>query len=231
MSNDWCSLDHVLFQWTRYMGQWQRSTALRMKRIASCSNTLGRISTIFITCVLAATLLVTLLNLRMFVVSSVSMDTTLVAGDYVVGIGTNSLLRKFGICKRKPMRGDIVITRAPGEGANLIVKRVTAVSGDHVRIEAGHLILNGKRLDEPYARFMRDPQSGSNGNWLLDRLQQVDLTVPPGHYFLLGDNRDESRDSRAWGPIAADDVLALVIFRIRATHISRIESANHSSVR
>jgi signal peptidase I len=202
-----------------------------MKGTAGCSKALRRTSTIFITCVLAATLLVTLLNLRMFVVSSVSMETTLVAGDYVIGTSTRSLVRQLGICKRKPMRGDIVITRVPGEGANLIVKRVTAVSGDHVRIEAGHLVLNGKKLDEPYARFMRDGQSGSDENWLLDRLQQVDLIVPPGHYFLLGDNRDESRDSRAWGPIAADDVLAVVILRIRATHISRIESANHSSVR
>ena len=71
------------------------------------------------------------------------------------------------------------------------IKRVVAGPGDKVRVEDGKVILNGQLQNEPYAQ----PCEGADG------CDTNEITIPAGHYFMMGDNRDESQDSRFWGPV------------------------------
>jgi signal peptidase I len=75
------------------------------------------------------------------------------------------------------------------------IKRVVAGPGDRLRIVEGHVILNGKRQDEPFIRPCQ-PQQDCNF--------RGEITVPPGHWFMMGDNRGASDDSRFWGPVPRD---------------------------
>lgn len=105
-------------------------------------------------------------------------------------VGLHVFVNKVVYRVRAPQRGEIVLFPSPVEQKEL-VKRVIAVGGDTLRIEKKQVILNGKPLEEPYVRHTRAGE-------LLEG-DDLDMgTVPPGHLVLLGDNRDESGDSRDW---------------------------------
>ena len=136
--------------------------------------------------------IVALLLVRSFVaepvrVRSDSMSPTLPPGAVL-------LIDKLTFAAREPRRGDIVVAVDPRSGAS-IVKRVVAVGGDSVGIEDGLLVVNGATVVEKYI---------DNEN--MDGFYFGPDVVPPGHVFLLGDNRDTSEDSRAFGPVAVDDI-------------------------
>jgi signal peptidase I len=90
---------------------------------------------------------------------------------------------------RAPKRGDVVVFQFPGDPGRDFIKRVIATPGDSIEIRDGKVILNGVQLVEPYV---------TNGAHYDNEFQ----IVPPGHYFVLGDNRSNSFDSHAWGPVA-----------------------------
>jgi len=97
--------------------------------------------------------------------------------------------------------GDIIVFRYPRDPAKSFIKRVIGVAGDHVRIEDGRVYLNGKQLVEDYVpRTYEDDRS------------YPDVVVPPDSYFVLGDHRSLSNDSRDFGPVDASYIYGKAVF-------------------
>jgi len=161
-----------------------------------------------------------------FKVSTESMFPTVLIGDDI-------LVDKRAYVAEMPRRGDIVSFRYPRNPSKLLYKRVIGVGGDVVKIEVKKVYLNGRPLLEPYAQFeiptslpLRDnfPPTPSlletlPAAWGLDPawkrempnfIHDDGLHVPPGYVFVMGDNRDNSLDSRYWGFVPRADILGKV---------------------
>ena len=132
-------------------------------------------------------------------VPSGSMENTIMTGDRVIGFRLSYLFSD-------PERGDVVIFHWPDDpsGKTYFVKRVIGLPGDTVQIVEGKVYINGNEepLDEPY---LMEEMYGSFGPY----------QVPEDSYFMLGDNRNSSRDSRAWENkfVERDQLIAKVLFR------------------
>jgi signal peptidase I len=114
-------------------------------------------------------------------------------------------------------RGDVVVFKYPEEPERDYIKRVIGLPGEKLELKAKKIYLNEAPLDEPYVHFLELPGSAANGHEItsLDvRERYGPITVPPDHYFMMGDNRDNSQDSRYWGFLPRDYVKgkALVIY-------------------
>ncbi len=167
-----------------------------------------------------------------FQIPSESMENTLLIGDYLLvnklryGGGGNSL-----VPYQQVRRGDIIVFHYPVNPAQHFVKRVIGVPGDHVHLVNRQVWVNGLPLNEPYVRYSsmsrdvyRDdfPQQdyivqGEEGRWFEELKKDVrhgELIVPAGQYFVMGDNRDESLDSRYWGFVPRENIIGtpLVIY-------------------
>lgn len=125
-------------------------------------------------------------------------------------------------------RGDLIVFRAPYDRKTSLVKRIAGVPGDQIHFERGRLFLNGEPIDEPYvvhkspypddfrdefpahapARMLYE----SGDRMLRDNVRNRELVVPRGVYFVLGDNRDNSLDSRYFGFVPYGDVLGRPVF-------------------
>ncbi len=138
---------------------------------------------------LTAIALVITYVLRTFVftiisVASSSMEPTLPVGTlYIV----NLLAYRTG----KPQRGDIIVFDNPFDHDRGSIKRLIALPGDTIEMDEKVVILNGKKLQEPYAMYKRPGDLLAGDNLKTKH-------VPEGHVFVLGDNRDESLDSTTW---------------------------------
>lgn len=139
----------------------------------------------------------TLFGIEAYRVPSNSMADTLIAGDQV-------MVDSWAYRESVPQRGDVVVFRSPAAPDVRYVKRVIGLPGDVIEIEGDTVTVNGVRLSEPYATVAgtAPPYRHRGGSYV----------VPPGHYFLLGDNRDHSRDSRYFGYIAEKAIEARVAF-------------------
>lgn len=124
---------------------------------------------------------------RLYVIPSSSMSPTLVAGDHIAVTPF-----RFGA---RPERGDVIVFRSPQRADELMIKRVVAVPGDLVESREGRLFVSGHPLREPY--LPRTTVTTSIAPQI----------VPAGCYFVLGDNRMDSLDSRAWGVLPNDLVV------------------------
>ena len=104
-------------------------------------------------------------------------------------------------------RGDTVVFLYPNDTSKSYIKRVIGLPGDRVHIDAGQVYVNGRPLAEDYVpREYRDTIS-----WPSDA-QGVDRVVPEGNYFVLGDHRSQSSDSRAWGFVPRGDIYGKAVF-------------------
>jgi signal peptidase I len=130
-----------------------------------------------------------------FFVPSTSMAPTLQTNDYILvpklSYGLHIPLLNTAVLEwQRPNRGDIVVfTRMDDESGRNFVKRVVALPGETVEIVETAVFVDGELRDEPYARWARGG---------ISRQRFGPITVPEGQVFLLGDNRDESKDSRFW---------------------------------
>src|SRR6516164_8195588 len=162
-----------------------------------------------------------------FQIPSESMEKTLLIGDYLLvdkahyaSPGAWGRLMPY----RKIERQDIVVFRYPVNPQQHFVKRVVGIPGDHVRLVNKHVYVNGVKQDDDYAAFnwgQRDKfrDNFPNGaffaekigsKWFLQAQKLVEdgqLIIPEGSYFVLGDNRDDSYDSRYWGLVPADHIV------------------------
>jgi signal peptidase I len=109
-------------------------------------------------------------------------------------------------------RGDIVIVKKYGRNSERIVKRIVGIGGDRIAIREGILFINGDAVDEPYA-YYRSAAERIADRWPVDA-QIADRIVPPSAVFLLGDNRSESSDSRAWGPATVSAIVGRAILSL-----------------
>ena len=161
---------------------------------------------------LAVAVLLRIFVVQTFFIPSGSMEPTLKIGDRI-------LVNKLSYHLHGVHRGDIVVfSRPPAENCggaevNDLVKRVIGLPGETISLDHGHVYIDGKQLSEP---------------WLPSSVQGVTLPGPPGttynltkpyeipanHYFMMGDNRTESCDSRYWGPINKSLIVGKVDVRV-----------------
>ena len=142
-------------------------------------------------------------------ISSESMEPTLESGDqllvnkFIYGIKIPFAPGNLFPLK-SPQRGDIIVFIYPLEPDKDFIKRVIGVGGDTVRIVSKHLYINGMEVPDPHA-FYQENIISLGEKEKLDEFGPV--TVPKGSLFVLGDNRDDSLDSRSWGFVPLKDVL------------------------
>ncbi len=130
--------------------------------------------------------------LRMFIIQpfyipSQSMEPTLLVNDRII---VNVLLYHF----RPPQRGDVVVFRYPLDPSRDFIKRLVAFGGETVEVRNNNLIVNGVRIAEPYLPHEVMADYGP-------------FTVPQGCYFVMGDNRNNSDDSRVWGALPKKNMI------------------------
>ena len=162
--------------------------------------------------------------LQAYVIPSGSMQDSLLIGDHVlvdrlVYAPAGSVSGRW-LPYRDIRRGDVIVFRSPVEDLTL-VKRAIGVPGDHIRLVNKQLVLNGKPVNEPYAKHIAEnvdpyrdyfPQVAPLGlqpraaEMLEHDVVNGELVVPPGYIFAMGDNREDSNDSRYWGLVPRDNI-------------------------
>jgi signal peptidase I len=134
-------------------------------------------------------------------VEGLSMYATLDDNDYLIA-------NKIDYRLHAPERGDIIILRPPSDNSKDFIKRVIALPGEKLLIVDSVVYINGHRLDEPYL-----PEAWIQlNNW--STAGPGGTVMPPNQYFVMGDNRNRSQDSRIFGPISRDRIDGRAWFRI-----------------
>jgi signal peptidase I len=181
--------------------------------------------------------------IQAFKIPSKSMEPTLLVGDHLLVnkfvFGGRGAWYEKVLPYRPIHRGDIIVFKFPFDDHPHYVKRVIGLPGDHVKIVRQQVFVNGQRVNEPYV--VHDPmaddpfgddfppqdryflQGRLRPEWaaqILNYVQNGELVVPPDHYFAMGDNRDNSEDSRYWGFVNRDAIMGrpiLIYWSVEAT--------------
>jgi signal peptidase I len=167
------------------------------------------------------------LFIRTFVVQAFkiptgSMEETLLIGDHLLvnkfvfgptESGLERVLLPIGTIKRR----DVLVFKYPEEPERDFIKRVIGLPGETVELREKKVYVNGTPLDEPYVHFLTAPAGPSELHEVTSfdvRERYGPVTVPPNHYFVMGDNRDNSQDSRYWGFLPRENIKgkSLVIY-------------------
>lgn len=163
---------------------------------------------------LVIALIVRTLLLQAFRIPSSSMENTLLIGDHIF---VNKFLYGYHIPFTKgrvmefshPKRGDIVVFVFPEDKSKDFIKRVVGTPGDTVEVREKNVYVNGQPQVEPYTRYA----DGKSIDTIAPQRDNMALiTVPPGKYFMMGDNRDRSYDSRFWGFVEEDALIGKALF-------------------
>jgi signal peptidase I len=168
-----------------------------------------------------------------FIVPTPSMESTVMTGDHLLvdklSYAPPGSIARYFLPYTEPKRGDVIVFRYPMDISQNYVKRVMGVPGDHIRLVNKVVYLNGKPLTEPYAQHIfpnpdpyRDnfptepdgPVYDRAKQMLAEHVQNGEVIVPPDSYFAMGDNRDNSLDSRYWGFVPRENIIGkpLLIF-------------------
>jgi signal peptidase I len=178
------------------------------------------------TAVLTLLLFMTIrLTVQNFNVDGPSMQPTLHTSELI-------LVNRAEYLLHDPRRGDIVVFNAPPEPSTDYVKRIIGIPGDTVQIGTdGAVYVNGTRIREPYVTYPGNPCWDSVGH--PDEYPKT-WKLQPRQYFVLGDNRGDSSDSRCWGVVKRDLILgkaALVYWPSQDVHLIPDASASFASVK
>ncbi len=184
--------------------------------------------------VLIAALFVITFILQPIRIPSSSMEPTLLVGDFL--LMNKQIAGGFLLPPATIQRGDIVVFHDPVDDPNVhLVKRVIAIPGDRIHLRDGIVYRNGEPLKESYAIYRQAAANGFrddfpdlqamdtlvNPNWwihLRNNVHNGEVTVPPASYFVMGDNRNRSDDSRYWGFVPAATIVGkplMVYFSLR----------------
>lgn len=141
-----------------------------------------------------------------FKIPSPSMVPTLLVGDHILVnkflYGTKIPFSDNRILPvREPERGDIIVFRFPGDRNVDFIKRCMAVGGETIEIREKQVFINGVPIEDPHAHF-----KDVRGGYVVPRDNFGPVTVPEGKLFMMGDNRDNSNDSRYWGFVDVADI-------------------------
>jgi signal peptidase I len=123
--------------------------------------------------------------------------------------------------RRDIRRGDVIVFKSPEEPDRDLIKRVIGLPGDKLELRSKRMYVNGDRLDEPYVQFLEPPSEDGPPKPGDLREQYGPVTVPDGQYFMMGDNRDNSQDSRYWGFLPASYVKGRALFIYFSADASR----------
>ncbi|HXH05803.1 MAG TPA: signal peptidase I [Vicinamibacterales bacterium] len=143
-----------------------------------------------------------------FKIPTGSMETNLLVGDHLlvnkfVFGPTAGRLERLLLPVADIRRGDVVVFKYPEDPERDFIKRVIALPGETIELRRKRVYIDGRPLDEPYVHLAAPAATAQPGDpdyTSLDvRESYGPVTVPPGHYFVMGDNRDNSQDSRYWG--------------------------------
>ncbi|HEV3199507.1 MAG TPA: signal peptidase I [Bryobacteraceae bacterium] len=161
-----------------------------------------------------------------FVIPSASMESSLLIGDHVLVdkllFAPSGPVSKRLLPYRDVRRGDIIVFRYPIDISQDYVKRAIGIPGDHIRLVNKQLMLNGHLVNEPYVQHIfpgtepyRDNFPSAPGpsspppvvDMLQNHVVDGEVVVPPGYIFAMGDNRDDSADSRYWGFVPRENIV------------------------
>lgn len=149
--------------------------------------------------------LVIVLPIRMFVaqpfiVSGASMDTTFASGQYLI---VDQLTYHF----EAPKRGDVIVFRYPKDPSKFFIKRIIGIPGDTVSIAGSVVTVSNK--NDAKGTVLKEP-------YILSMAPNATLTetLEPGKYFVMGDNRDASSDSRMWGVVPRENIVGRALIRL-----------------
>ncbi|HSF19857.1 MAG TPA: signal peptidase I [Vicinamibacteria bacterium] len=145
-----------------------------------------------------------------FKIPTGSMEENLLIGDHLIVnkmlyAPTGTPLETAIAPVRDVKRQDVVVFKFPAEPERDFIKRVIALPGERIAIKNKQVFINGVPLDEPYVFFNEPPGNPELGSFVDSRRDSMpEMLVPEGHYFVMGDNRDNSHDSRFWGTLPAE---------------------------
>ena len=209
------------------MSDWLRTTIRERAAVWSASPKPAKRSSVTEwACTLLIYLFATTTLVQAYVIPTGSMEGNLLVGDHILVdrmvFADPGPLGRHILPYRQVERGDIVAFLYPEDPRETFVKRIIGLPGDHIRLENGQVVRNGRRLVEPYSRHTANQPDPYRDNFPLapeafttprgrDMFQHHvrlgEVVVPPGMLFALGDNRDNSADSRYWGFVPREYVV------------------------